>query len=281
MSLLKNKRAAQPSQDGDGVKIRRIHDFHGGLDPFLMLDELKASAKEDYIGGFPPHPHRGFETLTYILHGGLTHEDSLGNRGEVHAGDAQWMSAASGVIHSEMPLLDTEGLHGFQIWINLPANRKMSQPQYQDLRREQMGLLTWETGELIAIAGHWRSQYGEVNGGLKQLGEGAGLADLKLAAGATIELELESSEVFFIYVYSGSLAAGVEAGFLAELQPDPEGRVTLTSSQATGLLLLKGKPLQEPIAHYGPFVMNTQAELQQAFSDYQQGKLTQQPPVTR
>ncbi|SFX25300.1 pirin family protein [Marinospirillum alkaliphilum] len=270
----RNLRNAQPTQDGAGVKIRRIHDFGGGMDPFLMLDELKASAREDYIGGFPPHPHRGFETLTYILHGGLTHEDSMGNRGEVHAGDAQWMSAAHGVIHSEMPLLDSDGLHGFQIWINLPSHRKMQAPQYRDLRDAEMGHLHWESGHLKAIAGHWQTSAGEASSDLPQVGEQAALADLQLKAGASLTLQQPEGRSVHAYVYQGDLAQGVRSGQLASFMPE-NGQVILQAGDAdTGVLLLTGPALREPIAHYGPFVMNTPAEIQQAFQDYQTGQLT-------
>lgn len=274
MTQLVQRRTAQPSQDGAGVKIRRIHDFRGGLDPFLMLDELKASAEEDYIGGFPSHPHRGFETLTYILHGGLTHEDSMGNQGEVRVGDAQWMSAGRGVIHSEMPLTDQQGLHAFQIWINLPSQRKMDAPQYKDLRHAEMGQLSWSGGQLKAIAGQWISDQGELTGGLEQLGEGAALADLTLEAGQALQLTLPAGQLLHIYVYQGEVQPDIQAGQLASLQPDAQQQVQLQGVDTSGLLLLTGPALQEPIAHYGPFVMNTEAEIRQALSDYQRGQLT-------
>ncbi|WP_114418162.1 pirin family protein [Marinospirillum perlucidum] len=277
MSPLKLLKKALPAQDGDGVKIKRIHDFQGGLDPFLMLDELKASAKEDYIGGFPPHPHRGFETLTYILHGGLTHEDSMGNRGEVHAGDAQWMSAAHGVIHSEMPLTDSDGLHGFQIWVNLPARRKMDQPQYRDLRHEEMGQIHWDEGQMKAIAGNWKTSQGQVKGGLEQIGEEAALADVHLSAGASLEIHLPEKQQLAIYVYSGSLEEKVSEGYLAALTPDSQGKVTVSAVEDSQFLLLTGPALKEPIAHYGPFVMNSEAEIHQAVRDYQTGQLVQAP----
>lgn len=270
-------RTAQPSQDGAGVKIRRIHDFRGGLDPFLMLDELKASAKEDYIGGFPPHPHRGFETLTYILHGGLTHEDSMGNKGEVHAGDAQWMSAAHGVIHSEMPLLDSDGLHAFQIWINLPAHRKLQAPQYRDLRAAEMGHLRWSDGHLKAIAGHWQTSAGEASSSLEQVGEQAALADLQLQPGCNLDIQVPAGQQLLVYVYAGELQQGIKTAQLGSFTADStSSHISLqaSASETTGVLLLTGPALKEPIAHYGPFVMNTEAEIHQAMQDYQSGQLT-------
>lgn len=273
MTQLIQVRKAQPTQDGAGVKIRRIHDFGAGMDPFLMLDELKASAQEDYIGGFPPHPHRGFETLTYLLHGGLTHEDSMGNKGEVHAGDAQWMSAGRGVIHSEMPLTDSDGLHGFQVWINLPSHRKMDEPQYKDLRHAEMGRLEWAGGQLKAIAGSWQTSQGQVEGGLPQLGESACMADLRLQAGQKLTLTLKPGQLLQAYVYQGRLEEGLEAGSLGSFQPDQQGQILLSAQNDLGLLLLTGPALKEPIAHYGPFVMNSEEEIQQAVSDYQTGQL--------
>lgn len=269
-------RAAQPTQDGAGVKIRRIHDFGSGLDPFLMLDELKASAKEDYIGGFPPHPHRGFETLTYILHGGLTHEDSMGNRGEVHAGDAQWMSAAHGVIHSEMPLLDSDGLHAFQIWINLPSHRKMEAPQYRDLRDAEMGHLQWDQGHLKAIAGTWQTSAGSATSQLAQVGEQAALGDLKLKAGQALEVQVPVGQQLLAYIYQGTLDNGLAAGQLGTFVAE-NGQLTLQAGadQDLGLLLLTGPALREPVVHYGPFVMNTELEIHQAIRDYQNGQLIQ------
>ncbi|MBE0508251.1 MAG: pirin family protein [Marinospirillum sp.] len=270
-------RTAQPSQDGDGVKIRRIHDFRGGLDPFLMLDELKASAKEDYIGGFPPHPHRGFETLTYILHGGLTHEDSMGNKGEVHAGDAQWMSAAHGVIHSEMPLLDSDGLHAFQMWINLPAHRKLEAPQYRDLRDAEMGHLNWPDGHLKAIAGHWQTSAGETTSSLAQVGEQAALADLQLQPSTQLDIHVPAGQQLLVYVYAAELEQGIKTGQLGTFAAEDSASVIClqaSASETTGVLLLTGPALKEPIAHYGPFVMNTEVEIQQAMQDYQSGQLT-------
>ncbi|SFC13773.1 hypothetical protein SAMN05660443_1570 [Marinospirillum celere] len=279
MTHLKQIRAAQPTQDGAGVKIRRIHDFGGSLDPFLMVDELKASVKEDYIGGFPPHPHRGFETLTYIIHGGLTHEDSMGNKGEVHAGDAQWMSAGHGVIHSEMPLTDSDGLHGFQIWINLPAKRKLDAPRYKDLRAAEMGQLDWQGGQIKSIAGTWQTHAGEVQGGLPQLGEGAAMADLQLEAGQTFKVTLNPNQQLLAYVYQGSLNAGVKTGQLGTFVANDQNQIELTSEEASGLLLMTGPALKEPVVHYGPFVMNTEEEIHQAIKDYQTGQLTQIPVV--
>lgn len=270
-------RTAQPAEDGAGVKIRRINDFTGSLDPFLLLDELKASNREDYVGGFPPHPHRGFETLTYLIHGGVTHEDSMGNRGEVHAGEAQWMSAGRGVIHSEMPLLDSDGLHGFQIWINLPAARKMDPPRYRDVRAAEMVTAEGDGVILKAIAGRWSTSTGRIEGPIERLGNGAALADVSLNPGAGLTVEVDSGERVIAYVYSGSLGDGLDTASMGIWSN--QSRIELASSEGARLLLLRGHPLEEPIRHHGPFVMNTDTEIRQAIADFEAGRLAT-PPVS-
>jgi len=266
---------SQPSQDGDGVKIQRIHDFGGGLDPFLMLDELGSDRPDDYIGGFPPHPHRGMQTLTYIIHGGLTHEDHMGHTSTINAGDAQWMHTGRGVIHSEMPLTDSQGLHGFQLWINLAASEKMSQANYRDVRGAEMPRLTRGGAELIALGGSWSDEEGNaVEGPLDALAGHGGVAHLRLAEDSELTL-LADAPTLLAYVFKGELQAGdtsVPAGHLARLGPGE--RLAMTSTRGAEALLLYGTPHREPIAHYGPFVMNTHAELEQALRDYRDGTLT-------
>ncbi|MFO8152053.1 pirin family protein [Thioalkalivibrio sp.] len=266
---------AAPTEDGDGVKIQRIHDFNGRLDPFLLLDELKASAREDYIGGFPPHPHRGFETLTYLIHGGLTHEDSMGNRGEVHAGEAQWMSAGRGVIHSEMPLRDSEGLHGFQVWVNLPAARKMDAPRYRDVHATEMVTSDRDGVTLKAIAGSWIGGFGTVEGPLPGIGDGAAMADVGLVPDATLAIEMKAGERLLAYVYEGSLSETLTEGRMAVWSD--QDRVEMTARDGASLLLFRGMPLREPISHHGPFVMNTAEEIEQAVEDYRAGRLATPP----
>ncbi len=263
---------ANPTQDGAGVKIRRINDFNGTLDPFLMVDELKSDVREDYIGGFPPHPHRGFETLTYLLHGGLKHEDSRGHQGEVNRGGAQWMRAGSGVIHSEMPLTDSDGLHGFQIWINLPAEQKMSEPAYRDLQGDDIPELDFDGGLARLIAGDWQLNDAQGRGALATLGEGAGMADLTMDANADVRITLPEGYRLIAYVYQGELTDRAVAGELAVFAPD-QPVVELHAEVETGVLLMAGRPLREPIAHRGPFVMNTMDEIEQAIRDYQSGAM--------
>ena len=267
---------ARPTQDGAGVKIRRIPAFTSGYDPLLMLDELKATASEDYIGGFPPHPHRGFETITYLLAGGLNHRDSQGHEGGVSRGGAQWMRAGRGVIHSEMPLLDQAGLHGFQLWINLPAAEKMSDPAYRDLQAEDIPTVEFHGGSARLLADHWQLNEAEGQGALPTLGAGAGLADVRLNAHATVSVRAPNGYALQVYVYEGKIGNenttthgdGYLLSFPATAEP-----IALTSPTGGSALLISGRPLGEPIVHYGPFVMNTQAEIEQAMQDYQAGRL--------
>ncbi|MBB3331295.1 hypothetical protein BDK63_002178 [Halomonas campaniensis] len=266
---------SQPSQDGDGVKIRRIHDFGGGLDPFLMLDELGSDRPDDYIGGFPPHPHRGIQTLTYVIHGGLTHEDHLGHSSTINAGDAQWMHTGRGIIHSEMPLTDHHGLHAFQLWLNLPAKDKLSPARYRDVRASEMPRLSGGGAELIALGGHWSRDDGEsVEGPLDALAGHGGVAHVRLDAGGALHLRADAPTLL-VYVVEGELEVGdaaVPAGHLARLGGGDQ--LALASAAGGQALLLTGTPHHEPVAHYGPFVMNTHAELEQALRDYRDGTLT-------
>lgn len=269
-------RHSHPTQDGAGVKIRRIHDFGGGLDPFLMLDELKTTPGDEDVGGFPDHPHRGFETLTYLVRGGVSHRDSMGNEGQVQAGGAQWMSAGRGVIHSETLHPDPEGLHGFQLWVNLPAARKMEPPRYRDVGTDAMRHLPEEDAPLDfkAVAGSWQTSAGDTEGPLGQIGEGAGMADLSLPAGYRLSLAVQLDERVLGYVFEGALT-GLNAGELGVWHGHT--MIHLIARQDSRVLLFKGRPLAEPIAHYGPFVMNSDAEIQQAISDYQSGRLAARP----
>lgn len=267
--------AAQPSQDGDGVKIKRLHDFAGGLDPFLMLDELGSDRPDDYIGGFPPHPHRGIQTLTYVIHGGLTHEDHLGHSSTIEAGDAQWMHTGRGIIHSEMPLTDHQGLHAFQLWLNLATRDKLSPATYRDVKAAEMPCLERPGARLTALGGHWQADDGaSVDGPLAALAGQGAVAQLSLGEQASLALVTEAPTLL-AYVFDGALAIADETVSAGELVRLSEGdRLTLSSQHGARALLLAGTPHREPIAHYGPFVMNTQAELQQALRDYRDGTLT-------
>lgn len=264
---------SQPSQDGDGVKISRIHDFSGGLDPFLMLDELGSDRPDDYIGGFPPHPHRGIQTLTYVIHGGLTHEDHLGHASTIGAGDVQWMHTGHGMVHSEMPLTDSQGLHAFQLWLNLPARDKLSPATYRDVRAGEMPRIEAADAELIALGGDWQSGDQRVSGPLDALAGQGAVAHVRLAARGSLVID-HDAPTLLIYVFENTLQVGGESlarGQLARLSTG--NKVQLSSDSDTQALVLSGTPHNEPIAHYGPFVMNTREEIDQALRDYRSGAL--------
>ncbi len=262
---------AQPTQDGDGVKIARVHDFRTlKLDPFLMIDELKSDDEADYMGGFPPHPHRGLETFTYIIKGGFEHQDQLGNKKAIKAGDVQWMSTGYGVVHSEMPLAGNTGLHGFQIWLNMPAKDKLRPAKYQDSTQSGLPEIEADGVTLKALAGTWQHQGQFVTSSINELAANGALADVTLAADAHITFAPRDNQQLLVYIHTGALKEH-SAGTL--LKCDPSAPLTLAASpEGAGVLLLAGDPLAEPVAHMGPFVMNTQAELKQAVLDYQAGR---------
>lgn len=266
---------SQPSSDGDGVRINRIAGPHlnSRLDPFLMLDEIRSDDSADYIGGFPPHPHRGFETITYMIHGKLRHQDHMGNEGVIESGDVQWMTAARGVIHSEMPEQEEGLMHGFQAWLNLPASEKMKDPAYRDIRSSEIPELASPEGAVVrAVAGRTSVNGQELQGVVQGLTTEAVYLDISLPANSRILLDLPEQHRALVFVFEGQTAelknrqmGAYGAGDKLEIK---------AGDQATRLLLLAGKPLAEPVVQYGPFVMNTTDEIQQAIQDYQTGQLT-------
>lgn len=266
---------SHPSSDGDGVKIQRVHGFDNTLfSPFLMIDELKSDNADDYIGGFPPHPHRGIETLTYMLHGHFQHKDHMGNTGELHDGGAQWMSAGKGVIHSEMPVMTDGKLHGFQIWINLPAAKKMQPAQYHDFQPQVITEKAFNENNLIRVISGDLTIKGEtLTGPLQKTGVPTTIADWQAAAGEQFRSCLNPDFQALLYVYKGEIEVEgerVQAGQLALL--DQGEGLSLAATDDSGVLLLSGIPIDEPVVHYGPFVMNSMEEINQAISDYQNGK---------
>lgn len=265
------------TQDGDGVNISRIPGFDGKyLDPFLMIDELKSDNEADYMGGFPAHPHRGMETFTYIIKGGFEHKDQMGNKKAIRAGDVQWMSTGNGVIHSEMPLPDAkDGLHGFQIWINMPSKEKMRDPIYQDTTQSPAPTFKNENGvTLTALAGSWQFEAVELTSSIQKLSANAALADVTLPAGKQLKLAPLKQQNVMLYIHSGSLITPdnqtFKAGKLLILEQGSD--IDIATQHGAGVLILAGDPLKQPIAHMGPFVMTTQAEIQQAVRDYQNGQ---------
>ncbi|OAN18041.1 quercetin 2,3-dioxygenase [Photobacterium jeanii] len=264
------------SADGDGVRIQRVHGFDNPhFSPFLMIDELKSVSPDDYVGGFPPHPHRGIETLTYMLSGHFQHKDHMGNVGELRDGGAQWMSAGNGVIHSEMPMMTDGQLHGFQIWINLPAVKKKDPAQYHDFQTEVIAEKTLPDHSLVrVIAGDLTIKGDTVTGPLQQTGVPLTVADWRTQGAANISACLNPEYQTMVYVYKGTITIGgkhIEQGQLALLS-EGEG-LAMAASDAAGVLLLSGTPINEPVVHYGPFVMNSMDEINQAIEDYQNGTL--------
>ena len=267
--------AGQPTSDGAGVKLTRVltQPLQRRLDPFLMLDAFGTDNPQDYIGGFPDHPHRGFETVTYMIAGRMRHRDSAGNEGLLSNGGVQWMTAGRGVIHSELPEQEDGRMEGFQLWLNLAGKDKMRAPWYRDIQSAEIPELTTPEGVKIrVIAG---ASHG-VEGAMQRDTTEPLYLDLELPAGATFEQMLPASHNAFVYVYRGALQIGgthVPAQRMAVLRngEDRDG-VVLRADQPTRALLIAGKPLGEPIAQYGPFVMNTKEEIMQAVNDYRAGK---------
>jgi len=267
---------AQASRDGAGVAIQRVAGFgHAAMDPILMIDELRSEHREDFAAGFPPHPHRGMQTLTYMKHGGIIHEDNQGNRGEIRGGGAQYMSAGRGIVHSEMPTQDSDGLHGFQLWFNLPAADKMAAPRYRDLPVDELARGSGGSYRITAVAGDWELQGSDVlRGPLHELAPQAALADISLDAGAEVAVSTEDDESVMAYIYDGAIDArgGLHPARSLLLFSAGERLPLRAGSEGAGLLLLRGRPIREPVVHYGPFVMNTQTEIEQAIRDYQSGR---------
>jgi redox-sensitive bicupin YhaK (pirin superfamily) len=262
------------ASDGAGVKLTRVigQPALPDLDPFLMLDEFGSDDPKAYIAGFPDHPHRGFETVTYMLAGRMRHRDNKGNEGLLTAGSVQWMTAGRGIVHSEMPEQEEGLMQGFQLWLNLPAKDKMTAPRYQDIPPDRIPLAEPAPGvEAKVIAGAQFGVKGPVEAGATE----PLYADIRLAAGAAVEAALPEGHNAFVYVYEGAAEAGLPPqslarGTIAVLTTGAS--VRLASAAGARLILVAGKPLREPVAKYGPFVMNTEGELRQAFADYQAGR---------
>lgn len=268
--------AGLPATDGAGVKMTRIIGTHelNVLDPFLLLDAFESDQPDDYIGGFPNHPHRGFETVTYLLAGRMRHKDSAGNEGVIEPGGVQWMTAGKGIVHSEMPEQEDGLLMGFQLWVNLPASEKMSMPAYQEFPPAGVPLEKRDNGTLIRVISGTTSE--GTRGPVENSHVHPTYMDVTLPAGQSFEQSVGSGDNTFIFVIKGELHVGDThkplgyrtLGILSE-----GGRVTVTAAnEQTRFLLVSGQPINEPIARGGPFVMNTKEEIQQAFRDFQNGQ---------
>lgn len=263
------------TSDGAGVALTRIIGQPGlqRLDPFLMLDEVGSDQPNDYLAGFPPHPHRGFQTVTYMLQGKMGHKDSVGNEGIIESGGLQWMNAGSGIIHEEMPQ-QTEGLlRGFQLWVNLPAEEKMSAPDYQDIPATQVPQLSLQEGIVLRLlCGELNNQKGPV----KTQSVAPLFVDLHADRAGQIRLPIEQGHNGFVYCYQGGLKIAGEELKSGELAVLDDGEWVSLSLQANSrLILVAARPIGEPVVQYGPFVMNTQEQIHQALRDYQQGTLVQ------
>jgi redox-sensitive bicupin YhaK (pirin superfamily) len=270
------------TSDGAGVSLRRSLGSSAGtrVDPFLMLDEFFSDNPDDYIAGFPSHPHRGFETVTYMLDGHMLHEDHLGNRGDLLPGGAQWMTAGRGIIHSEMPQQESGRMRGFQLWINLPAAEKMKPASYCDIRPEEIGAAELPGGGGVrVIAGAVEIDGHRIAGPVQGLSTEPLYVDVHLPAGGDFRQPLPSGHSAFIYAYEGDLMVGDEG----DARPLPtraagvlggEGGVSVRATDGPArFLLLAARPLGEPVVQYGPFVMNSHEEIEQAIDDYRNNRL--------
>lgn len=287
-------RAAMPTLEGAGVKLHRAFGFQdpSELDPFLLFDDFRNERPEDYLRGFPWHPHRGIETITYVLDGTVAHADSLGNTGDLNAGDVQWMTAGSGILHQEMPRGNATGqMHGFQLWANLPGSLKMTAPRYQDVEAKDIPTVVDDDGTSVrVIVGHFWGKNGPVDG----IAADPQYLDISVPAGVRKTFKIDTYRRAFAYVFAGAgrfSDAAAPTGILLEKEVmgqevnirDMSGNRTLikfgTGDEVTvqageegiRFLLISGAPIEEPVAWHGPIVMNTQAELRQAIADLNNG----------
>jgi redox-sensitive bicupin YhaK (pirin superfamily) len=265
-----------PASDGAGVKLRRSLGASqvARLDPFLMLDEFYSDDPNDYLAGFPSHPHRGFETVTYMLDGRMQHKDSGGNTGDLGPGDVQWMTAARGLVHSEMPQQAEGRMRGFQLWLNLPAADKMQPPAYRDIPAASIPEIEIEQGSVKIIAGRFDGTPGAVEGGPTD----PHYWDLRLEPGAVFEAGVPAEYNAFVYAYEGEAQVGPDR---TRLPPRAAGLLSggdavriEAGREGARVLLLAGRPIGEPVVQYGPFVMNTREEIEQAIADFQAGEMS-------
>ncbi len=266
---------SKPTIEGAGVRLKRVFGFHDlpRLDPFLLMDDFRSDKTEDFISGFPWHPHRGIETITYVLEGDVEHKDSLGNGGVISSGDVQWMTAGGGILHHEMPKGDGKGrMYGFQLWANLPAKDKMMAPRYRDVKQKDIPTVKVNGAQVRVISG----EVAGVKGPVQDVVIDPEYLDVSLSAGSEFTHAVKPGHTIFAYVIEG------EGHFDAVGETGGNGDLMLygtsgdkvqmrTESKSVRFLLISGKPLKEPIAWHGPIVMNTQAELKTAFEEYQRG----------
>ena len=260
------------TSDGAGVNLTRIigsPEFNM-LNPFLLLDEFGSDNPDDYIAGFPPHPHRGFETVSYMINGKFSHKDTAGNEGHLTDGGVQWMTAGKGVIHSEMPEQTAGWMRGFQLWLNLPKEKKMIEPAYHDIQADQIPSVPLIDGQVKVISGEYKSTIGP-----GRPHTGVLYLDVHLNKKCNISIPIEKNWNSFVYVYEGEIKADniITKGTLAVLETDGSFECESIIDD-TKFILVAGEPIDEPVARGGPFVMNTRGEVMQAFDDYHSGKLS-------
>lgn len=265
--------APQATSDGAGVKINRVIatrvlDY---LDPFLLLDHFGSDNPDDYIAGFPLHPHRGIETVTYMLKGSVTHRDSMGNEGTIHSGDIQWMTAGGGIMHEEMPHASADGMAGFQLWVNLPAKLKMTKPRYQEVAAKDIPIVEKDGAKILVIAG----EVERVKGAVSEIYAEPSYLDVTLDPQRIFTHAIPHGHTAFAYLFAGSATFDdgsevIDSPMLVVFHDGDYVNIQ-AGEQAARFILVSGKPLNEPVARYGPFVMNTREEIEQAIRDLQSG----------
>ncbi len=268
----------QPASDGAGVKLIRSlgaadhASSPSRLDPFLMLDAFSSENPDDYVAGFPSHPHRGFETVTYLLDGHMLHEDHLGNRGDLKSGGVQWMTAGRGIIHSEMPQQENGRMRGFQLWINLPAKEKMKPAGYRDIQPDEIPAVLFSDGKIKIVAGTYEGTGGPIQGGSTE----PLYWDVQLNPGKIFKAKIPDSHAAYVYPFEGSVEVADRVLKTHQGGVLGSGDAIEVKAGADGarFLVLAAKPIGEPVVQHGPFVMNTRAEIEQAIRDYQSGELT-------
>ena len=267
---------ARAVTEGAGVTVHRTIGTSAlkNLDPFLMLDLFGTDNPDEYIAGFPDHPHRGFNTFTYMLEGHMEHRDSMGNQGNLTTGGAQWMRAGSGVIHSEMPKQTSGLMQGFQLWINLPAEKKMSAPAYQDFSADAFPVVDADDSHVKVLSGHFQNIKGPVDDVYTDMQ----FLDIQVDSDGVFKYELDTAYQAFIYIYNGNASLGdtVLPRHTFAVLGDGEQLEVSAGVDGAQFILVAGKPIGEPVVQYGPFVMNTREEIDQAFADYRDGRLVRE-----
>lgn len=268
-----------PTSDGAGVKLNRVIGTNNmmSVGRFLLLDEFYSDNPDDYIAGFPNHPHRGFETFTYLIRGEMGHSDNKGNKGRLKTGSAQWMTAGRGIVHSEMPQQKNGVLRGLQLWINSPASKKMVKPRYQDINHSDIPNVKLGDAYIKVLAGSIKTEICKVTGPAKSIDETPLYMDVSLPAGKSVVIPMIYGQHAFLYILEGSVTAGakkktINQGQLATITKNEGGTLTVSTEVTSQFVIATSSPINEPIVRHGPFVMNSRQEIEKAIKDYQDGK---------